>query len=78
MTLDDWLNIPNEDGTKKNRGAFAHDLGVTPQMISAYCGGKVWPSKDVMRKIVEKTDGAVTANDFINLEPETRKRFSVA
>jgi len=68
MKLSEWLDLPNPDGTRKNRAKFAHDIGVTPQMISAYCKGDHWPSKARMREIAEKTGGAVTANDFLDSE----------
>jgi transcriptional regulator with XRE-family HTH domain len=64
MKLAEWF-----DQTKQEKRAFAAKIGVTPQMISAYCSGRIWPTKERMRLIAEKTDGAVTANDF--LEGET-------
>lgn len=60
MNLADWLK---QNGKQKR--AFAADIGVTPQMISAYLKGDIWPSKERMRLIAEKTNGAVTANDFL-------------
>ena len=69
MKLADWLNLPNQDGTKKRRSKFASDIGVTPTMITAYCDGEMWPGKARMREIERVTEGAVTANDFVHLEP---------
>jgi DNA-binding transcriptional regulator YdaS (Cro superfamily) len=63
MKLSEWLNL-----SKKQKRAFAAEIGVTPQMISAYCKGDIWPSKERMRLIAEATGGAVTANDFVTLE----------
>lgn len=63
MKLDDWFKT-----TKRPKGDFAREIGVTPQMISAYIKGDIWPSKDRMKAIAEKTDGAVTANDFMGVE----------
>lgn len=69
MKLADWLNLPNKDGTKKRRIKFASDIGVTPTMITEYCNGSIWPGKDRMREIERVTEGAVTANDFVHLQP---------
>ncbi len=66
MKLDDWLNTPNPDGSRKVRGDFARAIGVTPQMISAYCDDTV-PGKERMAAIARATDGAVTANDFFDV-----------
>lgn len=63
MKLSEWF-----EQTKRQKQAFADDIGVTPQMISAYCKGSVWPSKERMKLITDKTDGAVTANDFMQSE----------
>jgi transcriptional regulator with XRE-family HTH domain len=60
MKLSDWFKL-----TKRPKAAFAEDIGVTPQMISAYCNGAIWPTKERMRRIAAATDGAVTANDFM-------------
>ena len=64
MQLDDWLNTPNPDASRKERGKFAARIGVTPQMISAYCKG-TFPSPARLKKIEVETDGQVTANDFM-------------
>lgn len=60
MKLEDWFKL-----TKRPKGDFAREIGVTPQMISAYIKGDVWPKQDRMKRIAELTDGAVTANDFL-------------
>lgn len=60
MKLSEWFDL-----TKMQKRAFAAEIGVTPQMISAYCKGDIWPSKATMTLIAEKTKGAVTANDFL-------------
>jgi DNA-binding transcriptional regulator YdaS (Cro superfamily) len=60
MKLADWF-----DQTKREKRAFAIEIGVTPQMISAYCNGTVWPTKSRMQAIATATEGAVTANDFM-------------
>jgi len=71
MKLADWFEIPNSDGSKKSKAAFADSIGVTPQMISAYCADRMWPGKERMEAIIRETGGAVTANDFLNL-PEAQ------
>jgi transcriptional regulator with XRE-family HTH domain len=63
MKLSQWFDL-----TKRQKRAFADEIGVTPQMISAYCKGSIWPSKERMKLITDKTDGAVTANDFMQSE----------
>lgn len=60
MKLSEWF-----EQTKRQKRAFADEIGVTPQMISAYCKGATWPSKKRMKLIADKTDGAVTADDFM-------------
>jgi 3,4-dihydroxy 2-butanone 4-phosphate synthase/GTP cyclohydrolase II len=67
MKLADWLKLPNPDGTPKRRSKFAHDIGVTPTMITAYCDEQkpMWPGRDKMEAIVRETKGAVTPNDFL-------------
>lgn len=61
MQLAEWLK---QSG--KRKGEFADEIGVTPQMISAYLKGSIWPTRERMRLISEKTGGAVTANDFVS------------
>lgn len=68
MKLATWLDLPNPDGSRKRRDEFATKIGVTPQMISAYCNDEVWPGKDRQRKIFTETDGAVTPNDWAGLD----------
>lgn len=61
MKLSDWFIKTN-----KQKRAFAAEIGVTPQMISAYCKGDIWPSRKRMELIAEKTEGDVTPNDFLD------------
>jgi DNA-binding transcriptional regulator YdaS (Cro superfamily) len=70
MKLSEWLDTPNPDGSRKVRGEFATAIGVTPQMISAYCNDRMWPGKERMEAIARATNGAVTANDFIDMPQE--------
>lgn len=68
MKLSQWFEIPNPDGSKKSKGAFARRIRVTPQIISAYCKNDMWPGRDKMEAIARETDGQVTANDFVERE----------
>lgn len=78
MKLADWLNIPNEDGSRKRRRDFAVRIGVTPSMVTAYCENRMWPGREKMEAIARETDGAVTPNDFINLSaPSTDLKEAV-
>ena len=70
MKLSAWLSQPNPDGSRKRRDEFAARIGVTPQMISAYCSDRMWPGKERMEAIVRETEGAVTPNDFLALPAE--------
>lgn len=65
MKLSAWLDLPNEDGTRKRRNAFAAAIGVTPSMVTAYCEDAMWPKREIMEAIFRETRGAVTANDFL-------------
>lgn len=68
MKLKAWLDIPNPDGSRKLRRVFAKKIGVTPTMITAYCNDQMWPGRDKMKEITRETKGAVTANDFVDVE----------
>lgn len=49
------------------RGEFAEAIGVTGGWITQLCDGSGWPSREVAEKIAAKTDGDVTANDFLRV-----------
>lgn len=70
MKLSEWLDLPNPDGSRKRRDEFAARIGVTPQMISAYCADRMWPGRDRMEAIVRETAGDVTPNDFLPSPPQ--------
>lgn len=59
MKLDEYLSA---------RGltceAFAEKIGVTGTSVWRYAHGERLPRPATMRRIVEATDGAVTAQDF--------------
>jgi DNA-binding transcriptional regulator YdaS (Cro superfamily) len=67
MKLSDWFAIPNADGTRRRKDEFAAAIGVTPQIISAYCNDRMWPGRERMEAIVRETGGDVTANDFMTM-----------
>ena len=67
MKLAEWLDLPNPDGSRKRRDEFASRIKVTPQMISAYCSGDVWPGKGRQQMIFNETGGAVTPNDWADI-----------
>lgn len=71
MKLIRWLELPNADGTKRRRSAFAAAIGVTPSMVKLYCDDTAWPGRQVMEAIVRETKSEVTANDFLSIVPET-------
>lgn len=60
MTLADFLK-------KKNirQADFADRIGKSAPYVSMICRGQIWPSRDVIHRIVEVTGGKVTANDFM-------------
>jgi DNA-binding transcriptional regulator YdaS (Cro superfamily) len=62
MKLDDYFRT-----TGRQKQAFARAIGVTPQMVSAYIKGDIWPSRERMELIVSETGGEVTPNDFLDV-----------
>lgn len=66
MKLAEWFETP--EGSRISKAAFADRIGVTPQMVSAYCKDRMWPGRERMESIVRETGGAVTANDFIDMQ----------
>ena len=48
--------------------AFASRIGISQYQVSRIKRDKSWPTRDVMKRIAEVTDGAVTANDFAGIE----------
>jgi hypothetical protein len=68
MKLTQWFETPHPDGSPKSKAVFAKDIGVTPQMISAYCDGRTVPSKERVKLIYDKTDQLVTPNDWYDLK----------
>jgi putative transcriptional regulator len=62
MKLDTYL-----EQAGLTHGQFAEMIGCEQPTITRFTKGRV-PSPDLMRKIVEATDGAVTPNDFFDLD----------
>ena len=68
MTLNEWLAKPNRDGSKRRKNALAERIGVTPTMVTEYAEGRMWPGREIMKRIETATDGQVTANDMLHTE----------
>jgi len=61
MRLQDYLTQ-----TDTTRAEFARQIGVKHISVTRYLDGRV-PEPSVMEKIIEVTEGKVTANDFFGL-----------
>lgn len=62
MTLSDWL--------QQNGGSpewLAERLGIGRPAVTRYLNGSRRPEWDVIERIMQVTDGKVTANDFVKL-----------
>jgi hypothetical protein len=70
MKLADWFNHPNPDGSRRSKGAFATAIGVTPQVISAYCNGDYLPQATRMEVIARETGGDVMPNDWFSINEQ--------
>lgn len=69
MKLSDWLKGDEEAGRPRvTHAEFARRIGSSVTLITAYVDGSVWPGREKMEAIVRETDGAVTANDFLQIE----------
>ena len=68
MTLNEWLAIPNPDGSKRRKNALAAAIGVTPTMVTEYAEGRMWPGREIVKAIERATGGDVTANDLLHHE----------
>jgi 3,4-dihydroxy 2-butanone 4-phosphate synthase / GTP cyclohydrolase II len=66
MKLEDWLNQNNIA-----RKVFAQQVCLSPASITALCNDPhAWISRETAGRISEATQGAVTPNDFIGIEPK--------
>ena len=52
---------------------FAEEIGVSPSLIHKYLHKDTIPRPKLMQNIYEKTEGAVTANDFYDLQIDSHK-----
>ncbi len=68
MTLDDYLSRPGN-----NEALLAGKAGTTAASINRIRHGEQTPSGDMIRSIVEATNGSVTADDLIFGAPRQRK-----
>ena len=65
MKLREWRDAQNP---RINGRDFAVLIGVDQSTISRIEGGKMWPDRETLEKITLATGGAVTANDFLQIE----------
>jgi len=54
--------------------AFAETIGVHPGTVGRYCKGLRMPRPEVAMRIRRATLGAVTADDFLDLDPQPRRK----
>lgn len=66
MLLSEWLDREGRGARKR----LADAIGVEPSHITGLCSGATWPSRRVAKAIEAYTDGEVTADDFVHLDPE--------
>jgi len=62
MTLSDYMAANNLRDWQ-----MAEMLGVSRPQVSRYRSGKSYPPKEVAEVLVRVTNGAVTANDFLEM-----------
>ncbi len=67
MTLDEYLSQPG-----KTAAQLAADANTTGATITRILYGDAQPSADMIRAIVEATEGAVSADDLIFGAPRPR------
>ena len=60
MKLQEWLTMKG-----MSKVHFAGIIGVSPGLITHFCKGRTWPSRDVAQRIMTATKGRVTPNDFL-------------
>jgi transcriptional regulator with XRE-family HTH domain len=61
------------DSNGLDEAAFASRLEVTREAVLLWLAGARMPRPAMLKRIVEKTNGRVTANDFMNSRPESRE-----
>lgn len=62
MTLDEYFRTQDP---KISHADFAKKIGVEQAAVSRYVNGKRFPTPEIIRKIDEATNSAVTANDLL-------------
>jgi 3,4-dihydroxy 2-butanone 4-phosphate synthase/GTP cyclohydrolase II len=68
MKLAEWL-VRN----RVKRGDFARRIGVTAGAVTLICREDgAWLSRETAERVFAETQGAVTPNDFLSLDPPTR------
>lgn len=60
MKLSDYLERHNI-----KRSDFAERISKSQSYVTMLCQGEIWPSRGVVERIYQVTNGAVTANDFV-------------
>jgi 3,4-dihydroxy 2-butanone 4-phosphate synthase/GTP cyclohydrolase II len=63
MKLADYLS---ENSIRPSH--FAARIGVSPQTITGWCKGTFWIKRDQAQRVFKETSGAVTPNDFMNVD----------
>lgn len=62
MKLSEYIKLDGNTAT-----ALAEKAGVSVSSITRAAKGDIYPSADLMRLIIEHTDGAVRPDDFFDL-----------
>ncbi len=70
MNLRDYLHF-ERISTK----SFAESLDLTPMHLYAYLNGRIRVSKKVARAIEKKTNGKVTAEEILKVNPTKNKIY---
>lgn len=68
MSLQEWL-----EANSLTRAEGARRLGVTRGHFTDLADGRFWPSREMMKRVMVLTNGAVTPNDFLD-RVELRRR----
>jgi DNA-binding phage protein len=53
--------------------AFAKDIGVHRTSVYRFIKGLAFPRPETIERIIKVTEGRVTANDFLGIQPSRRK-----
>lgn len=67
MKLDHWLT---REGIKPSEFAADPEINASPSTISRIIAGTIWPSRDLAERILKRTSGEVTPNDYLGIEPD--------